>query len=203
MVVFEKGIPNKKHYRKFNIRSVVGPDDFASMEEVLLRRFKHWESSRIEGEDSAKKDPSFMRLPDLLIVDGGKGQLSRAVDVLNHYNLIGKVKVVGLAKRMEELFLPDRSDSIILPSNSQGLYLLQRIRDEAHRFAITAHRNKRTQKGLFSTLENIPGIGPARRKALFKQFGSIERIRKATLEELTNIAGITVQIAEKIKEELG
>ncbi|MEI7988117.1 MAG: excinuclease ABC subunit UvrC [Chloroflexota bacterium] len=203
MVVFEKGIPNKKHYRRFNIRTVVGPDDFASMEEVLLRRFKHWEAAIRDEESEGKKDPSFMRLPDLLIVDGGKGQLSRAVSVLDRYNLSGKVKVVGLAKRMEEIFLPDRAEAVLLPGNSQGLYLLQRIRDEAHRFAITAHRKKRTQKGLSSTLESIPGIGPARRKALFKQFGSLDQIRQATIEELTQIEGITIQLAERIKGELG
>jgi len=203
MVVFEQGVPSKKNYRHFNIRSVQGPDDFASMEEALSRRFKRWQAAQ-EGrfEPGAKLDPAFTILPDLLIVDGGKGQLSRAVKVLESFGLSGKVPVVGLAKQNEELFLPGRSESILLPRHSQGLYLLQRIRDEAHRFAITAHRKQRTRQGMASVLDAIPGIGPARRRWLLQHFGSLEAIRQASLEELTAAPGITPELAQKIKEHL-
>lgn len=203
MVVFEQGTPSKKHYRHFNIRSVIGPDDFASMEEVLTRRFNRWEASQ-EGkfEPGKKLDPAFAILPDLLIVDGGKGQLGRAVQVLEKFNLIEKVPVVGLAKQQEEVFLPGRSQSILLPRHSQGLYLLQRIRDEAHRFAITAHRKQRTKMGMASVLDKIPGIGPTRRRWLLNHFGSLEAIREASLEELTAAPGINAELAQSIKEHL-
>ncbi len=141
MVVFEQGVPSKKLYRRFNIRSVVGPDDFASMEEVLMRRFRRWQGAQEAHALGEKPDPAFALLPDLLIVDGGKGQLSRAVTVLEHFDLLGKVPVAGLAKQEEELFLPGRSESLLLPRHSQALYLVQRVRDEAHRFAITATAN--------------------------------------------------------------
>jgi excinuclease ABC subunit C len=202
MVVFEQGVPNKQHYRRFNIRSVSGPDDFASMEEVLVRRFRRWEAAKEEQAAGKKVDESFLRLPDLLIVDGGKGQLSRAVEVLKRYDLYGKVPVAGLAKQNEELFLPERNESLMLPRHSQGLYLIQRIRDEAHRFAITAHRNRRTKVGLASRLEAVPGIGPAKRKALLTHFGSIEAIRQASIEELVKVPGITEVLATTIKNEL-
>ncbi len=203
MVVFEQGTPSKKNYRHFNIQSVVGPDDFASMEEVLTRRFKRWQVSQ-EGafEPGKKLDPAFAILPDLLIVDGGKGQLGRAVKVLEQFQLSDKVPVVGLAKQQEELFLPHQSRSILLPRNSQGLYLVQRIRDEAHRFAITAHRKARTREGMASILDKVPGIGPTRRKWLLTHFGSLQAIREASLEELTAAPGITIEIAKKLKEHL-
>jgi excinuclease ABC subunit C len=204
MVVFEQGTPSKKNYRHFNIQSVQGPDDFASMEEVLTRRFRRWQTSQEEGQlDPGKKlDTAFAILPDLLIVDGGKGQLGRAVDVLERFGLTGKVPVVGLAKQQEELFLPHRSVSLMLPRNSQGLFLIQRIRDEAHRFAITTHRKQRTKEGMASVLEKVPGIGPTRRRWLLTHFGSIEAIRQASIEELTAAPGITPEIAQKIKEHL-
>ena len=203
MVVFEQGVPSKKLYRRFNIRSVSGPDDFASMEEVLTRRFNRWKAAQETGEVPGKKpDPSFAWLPDLLLVDGGKGQLGRAVSVLERFELSGKVPVAGLAKQNEELFLPGRPTSILLPRQSQGLYLIQRVRDEAHRFAITAHRNRRTKLGLVSRLEAVPGIGPARRKALLNQFGSIKTIQQASIEELQTIPGITAALAEAIKTHL-
>jgi len=168
MVVFEQGTPSRGLYRHFNIKSVVGPDDFASMEEVLTRRFKRWQAAQEKQQVGAKPDPSFAKLPDLLIVDGGKGQLGRAVNVLEQFDLRDKVPLVGLAKQQEELFQPGRRDSIILPRHSQGLYLLQRIRDEAHRFAITAHRKARGKGGVASRLDAIPGVGPARRKSLLE-----------------------------------
>ncbi|HEX2980315.1 MAG TPA: excinuclease ABC subunit UvrC [Anaerolineaceae bacterium] len=202
MVVFEQGVPNKGHYRRFNIQTVNGPDDFASMEEVLTRRFRRWQSAQEADAPGAKPDLSFARLPDLLIVDGGKGQLGRAVAVLERFNLLGRVPVVGLAKQEEELFRPDRPDSLLLPRHSQALYLIQRIRDEAHRFAITAHRKRRDKIGLASRLDAIPGIGPARRRSLLARFGSIEGIRDASLEELTSLPGITAQIAGDLKSQL-
>ena len=202
MVVFEQGAPKKGHYRRFNIRTVQGADDFASMEEVLKRRFNRWQSTQDDTAPGKKPDPSFARLPDLLIVDGGKGQLGKAVGVLEHYGLLEKTPVAGLAKQNEELFVPNRTEPILLPRTSQGLYLVQRIRDEAHRFAITAHRNRRDKTGVASRLDSIPGIGPARRKALLTHFRSIDAIQAASLEELRQVPGITVQLAEAIKEHL-
>ncbi len=200
MVVFEQGVPQKAHYRRFNIRTVSGPDDFASMEEVLRRRFNRWQIAREKAEEpGAKPDRSFYTLPNLLIVDGGKGQLSRAVKVLDHFGLKDKVPVVGLAKREEEIFVPDKSSSILLPRKSEGLYLVQRIRDEAHRFAITAHRKRRTKLGLASQLDAIPGIGPARRKALLQHFGSIEAIRNASPDELASVPKMNRSLADAVK----
>ncbi len=195
MVVFEQGTPSKGMYRHFNIKTVVGPDDFASMEEVLTRRFKRWQSAQEKQLVGSKPDPSFAVLPDLLMVDGGKGQLGRAVKVLESFGLSERVPLVGLAKQQEELFRPHISDSIILPRHSQGLYLIQRVRDEAHRFAITAHRKARGKVGIASRLDAIPGVGPKRRRALLEAFGDIESIRQAPLEALTKIPGITEDIA--------
>jgi excinuclease ABC subunit C len=201
MVVFEQGVPSKKNYRRFNIKTVEGADDFASMEEVLLRRFKRWQSAEeMRNDPGANPDLSFSLLPDLLMVDGGKGQLGRAVEVLDKFNLFKRVPVVGLAKEEEALFLPGKVEPLMLPRHSQGLYLLQRIRDEAHRFAITAHRNLRSKKGMASQLDSIPGIGPARRKALLKKFGSLEKIRQASPDDLKQINGVTDEIIRKIKE---
>jgi len=202
MVVFEQGVPRKSLYRRFNIKTVEGPDDFASMEEVLSRRFRRFQSTQEQKSPGAKPDPSFALLPDLLIVDGGKGQLSRAVEVLKKYDLHEKVPVAGLAKQNEELFLPGRTESLILPRHSQGFYLIQRIRDEAHRFAITAHRSRRGKTGLASRLDAIPGIGPARRKTLMTKFSSVEAIREASLEELTSVPGITEKIAQMLRSQL-
>ncbi len=203
MVVFAQGVPKKKFYRRFNIRSVDGPDDFASMEEVLTRRFNRWKAAHEIADAPGKKvDQSFAMLPDLLIVDGGKGQLSRAVRVLEKYDLRDKVPVVGLAKQKEELFVADRTSPIQLPARSQGLYLLQRIRDEAHRFAITSHRKLRTKQGIASRLDAIPGIGPARRISLLDHFGSINDIQEASIEELAAVRGITPKLAKSIKSHL-
>jgi len=202
MVVFEQGTPNKKLYRRFNIKTVVGPDDFASMEEVLSRRFKRWKSAQ-ENEDVGKKvDPSFSVLPDLLVVDGGKGQLSRAVKVLVEFELDKEILAAGLAKEHELLFLPGKDIPIELPRSSQGLFLLQRIRDEAHRFAITAHRNLRKKEKLISRLDQIPGIGPSRKKELLKKFRSLNGVKIAPISEMIKIPGITQALAETIHETL-
>ncbi len=203
MVVFGQGVPKKNLYRRFNIRSVTGPDDFASMEEVLTRRFNRWKAAQELAEAPGEKpDPAFAILPDLLIVDGGKGQLGRAVKVLEQFALTGKFFVAGLAKQNEELFVPHRSDSILLPRHSQALYLIQRVRDEAHRFAITAHRGKREKTGVASVLDSIPGIGPTRRKALLAHFGGLDAIRQAPLEEIKSVKGMTEKLAQTVKESL-
>jgi len=203
MVVFERGVPNKKHYRRFNIRSVSGPDDFASMEEVLTRRLKRWLSTQSEEQKPGRKlDASFATLPDVIIVDGGKGQLSRAVTVLEAFDLLDQLTLAALAKQSEELFIYGKKKSVLLPRNSQGLFLLQRIRDESHRFAITAHRNQRSKRGLASQLDAVPGIGPAKRKVLLSTFGSLDKVRRASLEDLSAVQGININLAENIKSHL-
>lgn len=204
MVVFVNGLARKSDYRKFNIKTVDGPNDFESMREALTRRFRrYFEAKGAERKPGEKIDASFSVLPDLLIVDGGKGQLGVAIEVLQAFDLYGQVPVGGLAKQQEEIFLPARPDSILLPRNSQGLYLVQRVRDEAHRFAITAHRAKRAKTGIASQLDEIPGVGPTRRKALIKHFGSLDAIRAATIDELAAVKGIPREVAVAIKEHLG
>jgi excinuclease ABC subunit C len=205
MVVFEQGVPAKGLYRKFNIEStsIGAPDDFASMEEMLTRRFRRWKGSQEkETEVGAKKDASFSFLPDLIIIDGGKGQLGRVVKVMEEYGLMGVVPVVGLAKQEEEIFFPHKSEPLLLPRHSQGLYLVQRVRDEAHRYGITAHRKKRTKLGLASQLDSIPGIGPTRRKALLKHFGSIDNIKQASIEDIMAVKGMNETAAKQVKANL-
>ena len=203
MVVFEQGVPAKKNYRRFNIKSVSTPDDFASMREVLKRRFTRYIIERQEKEKPGyKPDLAFSLLPDLLIVDGGKGQLRQAVEIIEELDLQGQFTLVGLAKQEEELFLPGKTDSVRLDDHSQGFYLIQRIRDEAHRFAITAHRNQRGKIGLASRLDAIPGVGPARRKELIRRFGSIDGILAASAEEISQIKGVSTEMAQAIKAQL-
>ncbi|MCD4754173.1 MAG: excinuclease ABC subunit UvrC [Anaerolineaceae bacterium] len=199
LVVFEQGTPSKKLYRRFNIKTVTGPDDFAAMEEVLVRRFRRWEGTKEQASQGKVVDTAFSILPDLLIVDGGKGQLSRAVRVLEQFGISDKIQLAGLAKQQEEIFLPGLSHSILLPRNSHFLYLFQRVRDEAHRFAITAHRKRRDKMGLASRLDAVPGIGPVRRKALLQKFGGLDGIKTSSLEELMSVAGITEEIAHNLK----
>ena len=173
------------------------------MEEALRRRFSRWQAAQEANLKPGKKpDLSFATLPDLLIVDGGKGQLGRAVKVLEEFDLMERVPVVGLAKREEEIFVPGKARSVLLPRKSEGLYLVQRVRDEAHRFAITAHRNRRSKLGLASQLDAIPGIGPARRKALLAYFGSIEAIRAASAEEISAAPRMNAGLAEAVKAHL-
>ena len=198
MVVFVKGAPRKSDYRRFKIRSVSGADDYAMMQEVLRRRFRRAELARTEGPGDAKGADAWKVLPDLVIVDGGKGQLSAAREVMEAEG-VSHVSTVALAKQREELFLPGRPNPILLPKDSPALFLVQRIRDEAHRFAITYHRGLRRKQTLASTLEEIPGVGPKRRQALLKHFGNLEAIREATIEELTAVQGITPKIAGQIK----
>ena len=208
-VVFVRGVPRKSEYRRFNIKSVAhqGSDDYQSMREALQRRFRRYVEARDNplppDPGQKERDETWRLLPDLLIVDGGKGQLNVALEVLQEHGLQGQVPVVGLAKRLEEVFLPGRQDAILLPRRSQGLFLMQRIRDEAHRFAITSHRQRRTREGLASQIDAIPGIGPKRRKALLAAFDkSIDRIRQASVEEIAAVPGIGPELAQVIKGNL-
>lgn len=182
MVVFEGGVPKKTDYRRFKIRSAEGkPDDFKSMREVTTRRY-------------AKEDAA---LPDLIVIDGGKGQLSSALEIIRGAGHL-LVPVVGLAKREEEIFTEGCSEPVILPRNSQALYLIQRIRDEAHRFAITYHRKLRGKRNLVSVLDHVEGIGPKRRKILLDGFGSLEKIKMATVEEMAQLDGMNKPAAEAV-----
>ena len=206
MVVFVHGVPYKRDYRRFNVRAVDdAPDDYASMREVLMRRFKRWQKAskgELDSDDpgaKARKQVAWALLPDLLLVDGGKGQLGVAVEVLKEYDLLGQVPVAGLAKQHEELFLPGRKKSVYLPRRAPALYLVQRVRDEAHRFAITSHRARRRKIGIASQLDRVRGVGPARRKILLKHFGSIEAIRTAAVEEIAALPGIPRDVAEAVK----
>jgi excinuclease ABC subunit C len=170
---------------------------------VLTRRFNRWKAAQELAENPGEKpDPAFALLPDLLMVDGGKGQLSRAVKVLEEFGLTEKFMTVGLAKQNEELFVPHQPVPIILPRHSQALYLIQRVRDEAHRFAITAHRNRRDKAGVASVLDSILGIGPTRRRALLSHFGGIDAIREASIDELKSVKGMNEKLAQVIKENL-
>ncbi|NWF70910.1 MAG: excinuclease ABC subunit UvrC [Chloroflexi bacterium] len=206
-VVFTQGTPKKDEYRKFNIRTIMheGSDDYQSMREALTRRFTRWREAQENplpiapgGKD---RDETWRLLPDLLMVDGGKGQLNVAAEVLSEFGLTQKVPLISLAKQYEEIYLPGKPLPVVLSRRSQALYLVQRVRDEAHRFAITSHRAARTKLGMASRLETIPGIGPSRRKALLKAFGnSINAIKNASVEELTRVRGITPQLAETIRE---
>jgi excinuclease ABC subunit C len=205
MVVFVKGIPRKSDYRRFKIQGVKGQDDFASMQEALRRRFKRMQDSGYQLQsDPGKKDEynAWSLLPDLLVVDGGKGQLNAALQVLDEFELRDAVPIVGLAKREEEIFLPGQSESVLLPRNSQGLFLMQRVRDEAHRFAVEYHRKLRDQRGLASQLDQVPGVGPRRRQALLKTFGSLDAIRAASVDELAAVPGMTRSAAEQVKSTL-
>ncbi|GIK54951.1 MAG: UvrABC system protein C [Chloroflexota bacterium] len=206
MVVFVQGAPKKSDYRRFNIHTVTN-DDFGAMKETLTRRFQRYQKS-LDGElrDASQigkqKDTAWAILPDLLIVDGGKGQLSMAVDVLRAFGLEGEVPLAGLAKQEEELFVPGNPRSILLDRRSQGLYLVQRVRDEAHRFANEGHRKQRSKVGTASILDGIPGVGPKRRKLLLDRFGSLDGIRQATVEEIATVPGIPVEVAEAVKAHL-
>jgi len=197
MVVFEDGRPKPAHYRHFRIKSVQGSNDFAMLQEVLQRRF----ARRARSEEGVPLEPSFSQLPDLLLIDGGKGQLSAGREVLERMGL-ASIPTFGLAKQQEELFRPDHSDPIRLPLDSAALFLVQRVRDEAHRFAVTFHRVVRKRDAFASALDGISGLGPARRRALLREFGSVENIRGATLEALTEVKGITRPVAAAIKEML-
>jgi excinuclease ABC subunit C len=176
MVSFVDAKPRKKAYKHFHIKTVVGPDDFASMHEVLTRRY----SRLMQSSD---------QIPDLIVVDGGKGQLSSAIKALKEIGFYGQCEIIGLAKRLEEVFLPGRKDAIMIPKSSPALKLLQQVRDEAHRFAITFHRNIRSNHIIQTELTSIDGIGEKTAKALLKKFGSVENIRNLDLDTLSQEIG--------------
>jgi excinuclease ABC subunit C len=259
MVVFERGAAKKSDYRKFKIKTVEGANDYASLQEVLGRRFKRYREAqrgeddvwRTEGDtgtrregDTArraeggavtssrdeqaqvenakpkskkpkskaplskgfstaarKNEEAWARMPDLVIIDGGKGQLHAAQDVFREMGIEG-VSLISLAKQEEEVFVPGQPDSLRLPRSSEALHLLQRIRDEAHRFGLTYHRSLRAKRGLASQLDSIPGIGPKRRRALLTKFGSLDKIREATVEELITTGAMTRSAAQRLKENL-
>ena len=195
MVVMEDAILKKKDYRKFKIKSIDGNDDYAAMAEVVRRRLMNL----LKEENGQNNDASsFSYPPQLLLVDGGKGQLSATVAVLKELNLFERIPVASLAKRNEEIFLPGKSEPVILPRNSESLYLLQRIRDESHRFAITYHRQLRKKDMKNSVLDGVPGLGPSRRGRLIKEFGSINKIRQATLEDLLKLTWLPEEVAKSV-----
>jgi excinuclease ABC subunit C len=173
MVVMEDGLPKRSDYRRFKVRGLDGQDDFAAMEDVLTRRFRNYLRERDEGARTGKR---FAYPPNLLLIDGGKGQLNVAVRVLEELGL-EDICVASLAKRFEEVYLPGRNDPVRIPRDSEALYLLQQVRDEAHRFAITYHRQLRGKKMTSSVLDDVPGLGPTRRKRLLKEFGSVKKLR--------------------------
>jgi excinuclease ABC subunit C len=208
MVVFLDGRPRPQEYRRFRIKTVQGANDFASMAEVLARRFKRFGGRARESASEGEDEPSHTAelegwgaLPDLVIVDGGKGQLSAALDVMRNLGL-KHVPLAGLAKQNEELFVQDMAEPILLPRTSQALYLVQRIRDEAHRFAIQYHRKVRGKTGMASALDSVPGVGPKRKRALLRKFGSLSAIRDAPVDEIASTVGFTRSLAEKVKEYL-
>lgn len=192
MAVFIEGTPEPSQYRRFAIKKVLGPDDFAMMTEVLSRRF----ARQAEAQPSQKKDPSFASRPDLVLVDGGAGQVSAALGALR---FVGQenIPVVGLAKKFEEIYFPGRRPPLRLPADSQALALLKRLRDEAHRFAVTYHRQKRSSTVTSSILDGIPGIGPTRKQAILAHFGSPERFLAATSDELEAVPGLPGKVARE------
>ena len=218
MVVFEDGLARKSEYRRFVIRGVEGQNDVASMHEVITRRFRRLLDDRaqdpglgdgVDDEDGPMLiDPEtgrprkFAYVPGLVVVDGGPPQVAAAQRALDELG-IDDVPVCGLAKRLEEVWLPGQEDPVILPRTSEGLYLLQRIRDEAHRFAITHHRNRRSKTMVESTLDGVPGLGEVRRKTLLRHFGSLKKLRAATVEEIAALPGFGRRTADAVVAALG
>jgi excinuclease ABC subunit C len=218
MVVFEDGLPRKSEYRRFIIRQVEGQNDVAAMHEVITRRFRRLIDDRAamikRAPDSAEADEGpllvdpttgaprkFAYAPSLVVVDGGPPQVAAAAKALHELG-IDDIALCGLAKRLEEVWLPDVDDPVILPRTSEGLYLLQRLRDEAHRFAITHHRARRSKSMVESLLDQVPGLGEVRRKALISYFGSLKKLRAATVEEIAAVPGFGPKTALAIKEAL-
>ena len=189
MVVFEQGSPKTSCYRRFRIKTVPGADDYAMLAEVLSRRFKRLSSA---ADDWAV-------LPDLILIDGGRGQLNAALSAIDKAGA-GPVPIASLAKENEEIFIPRRAEPVVLPRSSPGLQLLERLRDEAHRFALGYHQKVRSRAGITSALDTVPGIGPKRRRALFRQFGSLAGIRRASPEELAAVENMNPNLAKKVKE---
>lgn len=200
MVVFEDGRPRNDHYRHFKIKFVPGPNDFAMLQEVLRRRLERLESAQRREDADIVGDRSFTSRPDLILIDGGKGQLSAALEVLESVGY-ADIPTFALAKEREEIFAPGRAEPIVQEKNSPGMFLVQRIRDEAHRFAITHHRKVRSKKALTSPLDSVEGIGPTRKRALLRHFGSVQAIREAPVEDIVAL-GVPERLARRLKETL-
>jgi len=198
MVVMEDGLPKRSDYRRFKMRHQDGQDDFASMEEVLSRRFKRFLAERDEGVREGKR---FAYPPNLVLIDGGKGQLGAAVRVIDDLGVSG-VAVASLAKRFEEVYLPGESEPVRIPRDSEALYLLQQVRDEAHRFAITYHRQLRDKKMTKSVLDDVPGLGPVRKARLLKEFGSVKRLREVTEDDLVALSWLPEPVARAVFAQL-
>jgi excinuclease ABC subunit C len=196
MVVFQDAVPKKAHYRKFGVRGLDGQDDYAALAEVISRRF-----ARMRDATAEDYDESFAAVPNLVVIDGGKGQLAAALQAMQAYDL-PRVAVISLAKRIEEVFVPGRPEPILLARDSPGLQLLQRVRDEAHRFAIGFHRQRRDAKAKESIFDTLPGVGPVRRRALLQHFGSAERFLAASQEELEGVPGMPAKTARAIYAQL-
>jgi excinuclease ABC subunit C len=201
MVVFEGGVPKKSDYRRFRIRTVEGSDDYAAMGEVLSRRFAQWERQADISPHDPAYDESFAALPNLVVIDGGKGQLAAGMATLRGFRERG-VLVVSLAKRIEEIFIPGRRAPLVLDHETAELQLLQRVRDEAHRFAITHHRARRGRAMTESILDDLPGVGPARKRALLAALGSPEAILSASVEELQSVPGLPPKVARDLHAQL-
>ncbi len=201
MVVMEDGLPRKSEYRRFKIRGVVGQDDFAMMNEVITRRFKRYLAEKDELETRDGQPGKFAYPPNLVLIDGGKGQLGAAKRALDDLGVEG-VEIASLAKKMEEVFRPGRAESIMLPRSSEALFLVMRIRDEAHRFAITYHRSLRGKEMVESVFDDIPGVGPARRTALMTHFGTVKAVREASAADLAEVDGISDTLAGTIHDHL-
>ena len=193
MVVFEDGLPKRSDYRRFEIKGVPGQDDVASMQEMLSRRFNRYLKDRDEPVERRRR---FSYPPALVVVDGGRGQLNVAIRVLSDLGL--DIPAIGLAKRLEEVYLPGQPEPLSIPRGAESLFLLQHLRDEAHRFAIEYHRKKRARRALASPLDEVPGIGPARKKALLRRFGSVARLARATEREIAGTPGIGPALAREI-----
>jgi len=198
MVVMEDGLPKRSDYRRFKMRHQDGQDDFASMEEVLSRRFKRFLAERDEGFREGKR---FAYPPNLVLIDGGKGQLGAAVRVIDDLGISG-VAVASLAKKFEEVYLPGESEPVRIPRDSEALYLLQQVRDEAHRFAITYHRQLRDKKMTKSVLDDVPGLGPVRRARLLKEFGSVKRLREVSEDDLVALSWLPEPVARAVFAQL-
>ena len=198
MVVSIDGVAAKKEYRRFRIKTVEGANDFASMNEVLRRRLTHGlrERAAIRDGEMDPKKAHFAEFPDLILVDGGKGQLNAAMEVQRELGL--SIPMFGLAKRIDEIFLPDREESLLLDRHSPALHLIERLRDEAHRFAITHHRGLRARRSMASILEAVPGVGEKRRREILRHFKTAEDLRSATLDEIKNVPGLPKNVAEDI-----
>jgi excinuclease ABC subunit C len=202
MVVLEDGLPRPAHYRRFRVRDVPGNDDYAAMEEVLTRRLTALLAERQRNAEGTAGRKRFAYPPQLLLLDGGKGQLNVGVRVLETLGLTDEIPVAALAKTFEEVFVPGRSDPVAIPRGSEALFLLQRVRDEAHRFAISYHRQVRGKTMTKSTLETVPGLGPGRRARLLREFGTLRALRAASLEELKELSWLPDTVAGAVYDHL-